>query len=410
MRRRGAALLMTLVVLAVLTVVVAAAAQTQHVWVRAQLNRNERDLAERTALSGVQRALASLADADPARLTQQDEWFTLGENGATAYQIAGGNVRMQIRDAGSLVNLNTAGEDQLARMGLQTDAVDALLDWRSEGQEPRPQGAKDEYYNNLEQPYNAALAPLRTVDEVLMVRYFTAGVLYNAPETSSSTPLVTGEADEQPSLYELSTVDSVAPNQNPDGEDKLNVNTATQQQMTQRGVDAQVAQAIIQRRNQQGTFQNMGEVLRVEAITTDNAGPVLDQLTVGTETVVRGRINLNTAPEEVLLTIPALPQDAARAIVNRAGDFEGIGEIAELAGITTENLPDLADVFTVGGSSFVVRAVGTYGQTTVALEVVVQLEEGLPVVRKINRYPRQDYLTQWGWEEESTSEVELVQS
>jgi hypothetical protein len=56
--------------------------------------------------------------------------------------------------------------------------VDSLLDWREPGAAPRANGAKDDYYLALDPPYACKKGPFSTVEELLLVRGFTAWVLY----------------------------------------------------------------------------------------------------------------------------------------------------------------------------------------------------------------------------------------
>ena len=66
------------------------------------------------------------------------------------------SVRYGLTDEAGKVNINVASPDQLRRLlaghvqaGAVESLVDALLDWREEGEAPRAAGAKDAYYLNL---------------------------------------------------------------------------------------------------------------------------------------------------------------------------------------------------------------------------------------------------------------------
>lgn len=93
-------------------------------------------------------------------------------------------------DESSRLHLNLATEAQLRRLfelvipqSVDFDVninvlVDSLLDWRSSGSQARPNGAKDEYYQTLTPPYRCKSAPFSTVEELLLVRGFTAWVVF----------------------------------------------------------------------------------------------------------------------------------------------------------------------------------------------------------------------------------------
>ena len=99
-------------------------------------------------------------------------------------------VRYGFTDECARLDLNRASEAQLRRLfesvipddgDAEVDVdvlVDSLLDWKSTGNRPRPNGAKDEYYQTLEPPYTSKKGPFSTVEELLLVRGFTAWVVY----------------------------------------------------------------------------------------------------------------------------------------------------------------------------------------------------------------------------------------
>ncbi len=60
--------------------------------------------------------------------------------------------------------------------GLELTA--ALLDWLDEDDDPREGGAESEYYGQLEPPYQAKNGPLDSVEELLLVKGFSAAVLW----------------------------------------------------------------------------------------------------------------------------------------------------------------------------------------------------------------------------------------
>jgi type II secretory pathway component PulK len=94
--------------------------------------------------------------------------------------------RYGLTDETSKLNLNTATRDQLIRLfeQLQLENVtpeqlaDCLLDWREPGETPRESGAKTSYYQTLDPPYKCKGAPLESVEEVLLIKYFNGQILY----------------------------------------------------------------------------------------------------------------------------------------------------------------------------------------------------------------------------------------
>lgn len=100
-------------------------------------------------------------------------------------------MRYGITPEASKLNLNARQEgwegeiERLATpllmdLGLENtpELIAALLDWLDEDSETRASGAEDDYYINLEPGYYAKNGPLDTVEELLLVKGWTAAVLY----------------------------------------------------------------------------------------------------------------------------------------------------------------------------------------------------------------------------------------
>ncbi len=371
--------------------------------------QNEKAEAERAAESGVQRALAALVNQSVTLTTLQDDWYTLSANGDTNFRMGSASFRVQIVDACSKLDINTASEEWLLRTGLTQDQVDSIIDWRSSGNAPSPQGAKDEYYNALPNPYNTKDRRFDSFNELLLVKGIDAKTLYDPPTNSTTAPLISGQDIDQPSLYDLSTIQSRATVQRPTGEARLNCNNANQQQLMSTGLSATTAQAIINRRNTVSTFSRLGQVFEVPGISSADAKVILDNLTTDNSPTAEGKIDLNTADEAVLNSIPDIPPGVAQAVVARGGQFNSLGEFADIPGVTPEALRTLADYFTVSSQSFLVRVVGKCGSAKVALEASVYLDNGSPVVNRVTRPWFTDAERRWGWADQTTSETVLME-
>lgn len=86
------------------------------------------------------------------------------------------------------LDLNTASEAQLTQLmtpllgelGIDNpqDLINALLDWRDDDDDVRPNSGENEYYNQRTPPYNCKNGAFDTVEELLLVRGFTPAVLW----------------------------------------------------------------------------------------------------------------------------------------------------------------------------------------------------------------------------------------
>jgi len=107
----------------------------------------------------------------------------LGEDwaiGIPGLPIEGGMLSGQLTDAQSLINLNSLPADPVAETALRgiceqeelsCDFIDALKDWIDADSEPRfPDGAEDDFYTTLEQPYRSGNRPLAERSELRLVK------------------------------------------------------------------------------------------------------------------------------------------------------------------------------------------------------------------------------------------------
>lgn len=421
-RQRGVVLVIALAILAGLVAFVATVAASQRLALRAEENRINAQRARVAADAGVQRAVATLADtiqdtaAAVATTTntgttiqgqsqmQTDEWYTLGNKGADSFVVGNAKFRIEIVDAGSMVNLNTAPEAELNQLPLTTQQVAAILDWRETSPTPRTEGGKDEFYNALAKPYNAKLRRFDTVDELLDVRYFTPNDLYGVTDNSVSTVALPALPDgRQPILADLVTTDSFAPQLRPDGTAQLSTSVRlAANSLTAFGADAQrIVNAT--------PAANLGAIF-ASGIGQQNYGNVLDYLTDKAGNVVEGKINLNTASEAVLMSIPEMTADLAQGIVAyQATGFTKPSDLLQVSGFNdSATLQKFAGYFTVRSAVFIVRVVGIAGDTQIAVEAVVDTSAGTPRITKMHDLPFSDMPSRWGWSTESTNEIELV--
>jgi general secretion pathway protein K len=107
-----------------------------------------------------------------------------------AIPVEGGEVQGYIIDQQGLFNLNNlvnngvVSAPDLARfqrlltaLGLPQELGGALVDWEDANSETSTNGAEDEYYVNLPQPYRCANRPLSDIGELTWVRGFDASTI-----------------------------------------------------------------------------------------------------------------------------------------------------------------------------------------------------------------------------------------
>jgi type II secretory pathway component PulK len=426
-RERGSAFVISIAVLAGLVAVLASIAASQRTAIQTQYGRQDRARARRAAESGIQRALAELANVSAANpdaqnvsqvttntatgnaVTLQDEWAQLGQNGDERFVLGRETFRLQIVDAASRINVNTAPQEQLERLPLTVEQIESLLDFRENGTTPRGQGGKDEYYGSLPEPYNAKLRALETVDELLQIRAWTPETLYRpVTDVASNNPLPVDAVGQTLPLVDLLTTVSYSPQIDPTGQARINVNTGNEQQRTQRLQQAGFTPAAIAQITARNNWASIGEIAGLPALQDQDRQLVLNYLATDGQPRVAGLMNINTAPAELLATVPGITQDIAQAIVQRQGQgFASLGELTSIPGVTPEVLQQAAGRLTAISQVFAVRILGQAGNSRVALEAIVDVADGQPRLRQIHDVPYSDAPTRWGWAEETTTETIL---
>lgn len=192
---RGVVLLLVLLVLALISVLVLSWAQEWRTELRLAANFREASQCHRLAEAGVYYALGKLLEAKSIEtsmfnLNSQEAAAQLaaawrGDRSPHQLKLPGGLVEVRLEDEGGKINLNQVNEELMANLFTSIGfplaqiptIVDSIQDWRSRGDQPRPNGAKSAYYLGLEPPYVARNGPFEVVEELAWVRGFEGSPL-----------------------------------------------------------------------------------------------------------------------------------------------------------------------------------------------------------------------------------------
>ena len=149
------------------------------------------------AEGGIQRAVVELiykhdsrvqqkrkAQKDEGIAPEQQEWVTDGREYPLAYER--GDCAIRITGEAGKVNVNLVSESLLRKIignfGLEGEArdvvVDSILDWRDADDFYRVNGAENEYYRALKEPYDCKNGNLDSIEELLLVRGVTSELFY----------------------------------------------------------------------------------------------------------------------------------------------------------------------------------------------------------------------------------------
>lgn len=112
------------------------------------------------------------------------EWLTDGRDYKLSFDQGACEVR--IIGEGGKVNINLVSETMLRKIttnvGVKIEArdtvVDSILDWRDPNDLYRANGAENDYYRSLKEPYDCKNGPLDAIEELLLVKGVTPDLFY----------------------------------------------------------------------------------------------------------------------------------------------------------------------------------------------------------------------------------------
>ena len=330
-----------------------------------------------------------------------------------------GGTRYGMRDESSRLNLNTASLEMLQNLPmLSSEQAAAIVDWRDSDSTTTPGGAENDYYNELENPYDCANAPLQSVAEVMRIKGFSPTLLYGEDanrdgvlqtaedDGEENDPPDNGDSELDRGILPYVTTSSYSMNLNAAGEKRLNLNTAGNSELRNRlegRVSKENLRKIVQFRKKK-KFENIAQLLtgegvekteeekdgeeKVEDEESDAAGSdeeassaalsestqegalvsfdefkaIVDDLTITEDEKLPGLININTAPREVLICLPGMTNQLADRIVERRssdlGSFTTVADLATVEGVDAEKFGSLLPYITVRSSVFEALVVG----------------------------------------------------
>jgi len=254
-----------------------------------------------------------------------------------------GALRYGLTDEAGKLNLNNASETNLLRLPRMTRSLaHALLDFLDADDAPHPEGAEQEYYDALPRPYKIRNGPLRTLDELLLVRGFTPAAVYgedantnfrldpNENDSDETAPPDDGDGKLDLGLRQYLTVSSYEYDHDAEGNPRVNLNEPSDP-LPRADLPEALTNCILVLRSNNITLTHPAELLEARFKVKDAAGRdtevpsgvgkeelarVLDLFTTHNELTRAGLVNVNTASAEVLAALPGLDEGQAEAIVS----------------------------------------------------------------------------------------------
>ncbi|MCK4624932.1 MAG: helix-hairpin-helix domain-containing protein [Phycisphaerae bacterium] len=356
---RGTVIVMVLVIVAMLSL----AAVGQMLVVRSESSAAEasRDgqQARAAAMSGIHRAMAMLA-TEPNNYracTDSPEIFKeqlVTGDAETGWKFtvftgdisdpSGASVRYGIEDEAGKININIASAETIRALpGVTDELVDSLADYR----------------------------PLATLEELLLVEGFTGPVVLgedanlngqlepNEDDADETFPPDDGDGQLNRGLRPFANVISYEPNIDNEGNERININREKPDDLAEKLEEAGFGENIVKfikaareakvkftdpsqllgmkleveddrgsrPRGRRGGSGNGKKITIKSGVNADNLPLVMDKLTSGgtkrgKQEILEGRVNINSAPKEVLSALPGLEEDIAQQIVDSRGSLD----------------------------------------------------------------------------------------
>lgn len=194
---KGVVLLMVLWILMMLTVIVTEFCYSMKTRVNITRNFKESTQAYYIAIAGFHQTIAEIikqvntpktikeVDFDSVQETEEIQWRINTDIPAKAF--GNGKYKVWIDNDGGKVNINLADKGLLRLMlnGFDLEdkekdvIVDSILDWKDADGNHRINGAEDQYYQSLPDPYECRDADFDSVEELLLVRGVTPDIFYD---------------------------------------------------------------------------------------------------------------------------------------------------------------------------------------------------------------------------------------
>lgn len=185
------------------------------------------------------------------------------------------DVRYGLTDEAGKVNINSIGAEGLAKLPNMTpQLVDALMDFIDQDSEARPEGAEQEYYDQLPKPYLIRNGPLNTIEELLLIKGFTGRIVYgedanmntlldpNEDDGDESFPPDNNDGELDGGLFEVATTATFGPAIDSIGQPQLNLNNpADVQRMADAGFSQQTINYVQARLQANRRFTHPSEML-----------------------------------------------------------------------------------------------------------------------------------------------------
>ncbi len=394
--KKGLVLVAVLWVVAVLMIIVATAGQTSRLDVKvSRLVRTEQLRCKWSCRAGIETAIGVLNEDFRESDSLTDLWSD-NEEDLSNIKLEQCWFDVMVIDEASKLNVNTATKKQLLGLWYMTEEIaEAIIDWRDNDDNPQTGGVEGGYYENMPFRYTIRNGPFRTIRELLLVKDVTPELLYgedtnfngqldyNERDGDKSPPADDGDDELDEGWIAHLTCYSYDTNKDASGNNRININQANERQLERSlSISKSHAKWIVENRKK-NKYKSIGDLVdksspkKAEQSSnrdSDNAEPldlqtfyqIADKITVDNSQKIPGKVNINTASEDVLRALlggdEAAEELARDIIIYRAGLIDGMQSIAEVMQAGTmkiDTFKKVAGYITTRSDVFTVRCLAT---------------------------------------------------
>jgi general secretion pathway protein K len=218
------ALILVIWVMIILVAIVTEFSYSMRTEINITRNFKEEEESYQLALAGIEYARAEIMSIVEAQNTFVNEEGVLvfdpeNTEPVRTRSLGKGGFEYTITDEDGKLNINTATREQLKYLFLESgvylenvdEIVDSIIDWRDKNDLHMLNGAEEDYYRDLDEPYSCKDGPFDSIEELLLVKGMTPEILYGSPD----------EDEEEEDVY-----DGVVEYLTVRGTSKININTA----------------------------------------------------------------------------------------------------------------------------------------------------------------------------------------
>lgn len=352
------------------------------------------------ARAAVETAIHVLTEDDASYDALSERWHDNPED-FDDIQLGGCTVSVEITDESGKLNVNTADKKHfLNLLEMTAEQADCIIDWRDQNSTVSPEGAEADYYNQLEYWYPIRNAPFETLQEVLFVKGIQEDVFYgedynlngqldaNEKDGEQSFPHDNQDAVLDKGIGDFSTCSSSCRNIDALGNERIDISKKQADELRQElGVSGPQAKWIEEKAK--GGLKSIADLIDTNSPKEkdksdengDEAKPldletfksIADKITVSKEKVLRGRINVSTAPREVLTAFLEGDEPLADEIIAYRDGLEtpmtSIAELLNVKSMNIETFKKIADFITVRSDVFSLYAKATDDATDLTYTV-----------------------------------------